>query len=61
VNEQFDSKHIFNELENELTEKGVIFCGLDEAYIKHHLIIRKYLGTLVSSTDNKFAALNSSV
>ncbi|MDR2828992.1 MAG: Fe-S cluster assembly protein SufB [Mycoplasmataceae bacterium] len=61
VNEQFDSKHVFNELEKELEKKGVIFCGLDEAYAKHPSLIKKYLGTLVSSVDNKFAALNSSV
>jgi Fe-S cluster assembly protein SufB len=61
VNEQFDSMHIYTELLDELTKKGVIFCGLDEAYKLHPQIVKKYLGTLVKNNDNKYAALNSSV
>ncbi|GMO14508.1 MAG: Fe-S cluster assembly protein SufB [Mycoplasmoidaceae bacterium] len=61
VNEQFDSKHVFAEIESELRKKGVIFCGLDEAYKNHKNIFVKYFSKLVPPSDNKYAALNSCV
>jgi Fe-S cluster assembly protein SufB len=61
INEQFDSKSIYHDLENELKEKGVIFCSIEEGYKKHRNIFKKYFSKLVSVNDNKYSALNSCV
>jgi Fe-S cluster assembly protein SufB len=44
-----------------LAEKGIIFCSISEAIVNHENLVRKYLGSVVPSTDNYFAALNSAV
>src|SRR6202000_2962367 len=45
----------------ELSKHGIIFCSFSEA-VKHHPdLIKKYLGTVVPTNDNFFAALNSAV
>ncbi|MDR0753048.1 MAG: Fe-S cluster assembly protein SufB [Mycoplasmataceae bacterium] len=61
INEQFDSQTVFHELIKEIKQKKIIFCGFDEAIQKHGEIVKKYLGKLVNSSDNKYAALNSCV
>jgi Fe-S cluster assembly protein SufB len=61
INEQFDSETIFHSLQKEIKKKGIIFCSIDEAIKNHGDIVKKYIGTLVSSNDNKYAALNSCV
>ena len=44
-----------------LAEKGIIFCSFSEAVKDFPDLVKKYLGTVVSSKDNFFAALNSAV
>ncbi len=44
-----------------LAEKGIIFCSFSEAVQHHPDLVKKYLGTVVPSHDNYFAALNSAV
>ena len=44
-----------------LAEKGIIFCSFSEAVKDHPDLVRKYLATVVPSSDNYFAALNSAV
>ena len=44
-----------------LGELGIIFCSFSEALKEYPDLVRKYLGTVVPYTDNKFAALNSAV
>ncbi|MGB9638729.1 MAG: Fe-S cluster assembly protein SufB, partial [bacterium] len=44
-----------------LEQKGVIFIDMDSAVKQYPEIVRKYFGTVVPPTDNKFAALNSAV
>ena len=44
-----------------LAEKGVIFCSMSEAIREYPDLIRNYLGSVVPSGDNYFAALNSAV
>jgi len=58
---QFESEAIYSSLKKEWESKGVIFKDMDSALREHPEIVKKYLGTLVPSTDNKFAALNSAV
>jgi Fe-S cluster assembly protein SufB len=45
----------------ELAEVGVIFCSFSEAVREHPELIKRYLGTVVPTTDNYYACLNSAV
>ncbi len=61
VSAQYDSDVVYDSVKKELTRLGVIFCDFDTGVKKYPKIVKEYLGTLVSSNDNKFAALNSAV
>lgn len=56
-----DSETIYANVKKELTELGIIFCDIDTAIQEYPDLVRKYLGTVVTPGDNKFAALNSCV
>src|SRR5229473_185037 len=40
---------------------GIIFCSFSEAVKEHPDLVRKYLGSVVPTNDNFYAALNSAV
>ena len=61
VDAVFDSVSVTTTFKEELEKHGVIFCSFSEAVQKHPDIIKKYLGSVVPTTDNYFAALNSAV
>lgn len=61
VDAVFDSISIGTTFQAELKKAGVIFCSITEAIEKHSQLINKYLGSVVPSGDNFFAALNSAV
>lgn len=61
VGSQFESEVVYHSLQEELQKQGVIFLGMDDALRQHPKLVRKYFGTLVPASDNKFAALNSAV
>jgi len=61
VDAVFDSVSVGTTFRKELAEAGVIFCSMSEAVREHPDIVRKYLGTVVPTGDNYFAALNSAV
>ena len=61
VDAVFDSISVATTFKEKLAEKGVIFCSFSEAVENHPELVRKYLGSVVPSTDNFFAALNSAV
>jgi len=61
VNAQYESEAVYGRVRNYLKKMGVVFCDLDTALKKYSPIVKKYLGTLVSAHDNKFAALNAAV
>ncbi len=61
VDAVFDSVSIATTFKKELKKAGVIFCSFSEAVQEHPDIVKKYLGTVVPSTDNYFATLNSAV
>ena len=61
VTTQYDSEAVYHNMLEEVESKGVIFLDTDTALKKHPDLFRKYFGTLVPYTDNKFAALNSCV
>jgi Fe-S cluster assembly protein SufB len=57
----FDSVSIATTFKDKLKEVGVIFCSFSEAVQEYPELIKKYLGSVVPTTDNYFAALNSAV
>ncbi len=57
----FDSVSVITTFKDELAKVGVIFCPISEAIKEHPELLRKYLGTVVPTTDNYFATLNSAV
>tara|TARA_B100001094_G_scaffold307136_1_gene338564 strand:- start:3007 stop:4455 length:1449 start_codon:yes stop_codon:yes gene_type:complete len=61
VDAVFDSVSVATTFKETLNKAGVIFCSFSEAVQKHPELIQKYLGTVVSSSDNYFAALNAAV
>ena len=61
VDAVFDSVSVATTSREALAEVGVIFCSFSEAVQEHPELVRKYLGTVVPSGDNYFAALNAAV
>jgi Fe-S cluster assembly protein SufB len=61
VDAVFDSVSVGTTHKEELEELGVIFCSISEAIQEHPDLVRKYIGSVVPTTDNFFAALNSAV
>ncbi len=61
VDAVFDSVSLGTTFKDELAKAGVIFCSLSEAVHTHPELVRQYLGTVVPTGDNYFAALNSAV
>jgi Fe-S cluster assembly protein SufB len=57
----FDSVSITTTFKEKLGKEGVIFCSISEALENFPELVEKYLGKVVSSSDNFFAALNSAV
>ncbi len=61
VDAVFDSVSVATTFKAKLYEAGVIFCPISEAIIEHPELVKKYLGSVVPYSDNKFATLNSAV
>ena len=57
----FDSVSVATTYKEKLAEVGVIFCSFSEAVKDHPELVQKYLGTVIPSSDNFYAALNSAV
>src|SRR5665213_1809120 len=56
-----DSVSVATSFKKQLSEVGIIFCSISEAIQQHPELVKKYMGSIVPSTDNFFAALNSAV
>jgi len=56
-----DSVSVKTTFQERLAEDGIIFCSFSEAVKNHPDLVRKYMGKVVPSGDNYFAALNSAV
>jgi len=57
----FDSVSVTTTYKAALAEKGIIFCSFSEAVREHPDLVKKYLGSVVPTSDNFYAALNSAV
>ena len=56
---QYESEAVYHSLKQEWEKQGVIFVDSDTGLREHPEIYREYFGTIVPSTDNVFAALNT--
>ncbi|HUG17729.1 MAG TPA: Fe-S cluster assembly protein SufB [Planctomycetaceae bacterium] len=61
VKAQYESEVVYGSLQEDLSKQGVIFTDTDSALREHEELFRQYFGTIIPSSDNKFAALNSAV
>jgi Fe-S cluster assembly protein SufB len=61
VDAVFDSVSVATTFQATLRKSGVIFCPISEAIREHPELVKQYLGTVVPTGDNFFAALNSAV
>jgi len=61
VGAQYESEMVYHSVRKDLEEKGVIFLSTDDGLKQHPELFKQYFGTIIPSTDNKFAALNSAV
>lgn len=61
VSAQYESEVLYENLKDSWRAQGVIFCSMDQAVKAYPSIVQKYIGSIVPSDDNKFAALNSAV
>jgi Fe-S cluster assembly protein SufB len=61
VDAVFDSVSVATTFKDELMKAGVIFMPISEAIREYPDLVRKYLGSVVPTSDNYFATLNSAV
>jgi Fe-S cluster assembly protein SufB len=61
VDAVFDSVSVATTFQAELKKAGVIFMPISEAIREHPELVKKYLGSVVPTSDNFFATLNSAV
>jgi Fe-S cluster assembly protein SufB len=57
----FDSVSVTTTYKAKLAEVGIIFCSFSEAVREYPELVKQYLGSVVPSGDNFYAALNSAV
>ncbi len=56
-----DSRSVHTSYSAELEKHGIIFLPFSDAIKQYPDLVKKYLGTVVSATDNYFATLNAAV
>jgi Fe-S cluster assembly protein SufB len=61
VDAVIDSVSVKTTFTDTLAKYGVIFCSFSDAVQNHPELIKQYMGSVVPSNDNYFAALNSAV
>jgi len=61
VDAVIDSVSVKTTFTETLSKYGVIFCSFSDAVLHHPDLVKQYMGSVVPSNDNFFAALNSAV
>lgn len=61
VSTQYESEVVYHNMLEEVRQKGVIFLSTDMALQEFPDLFKQYFGTVVSTSDNKFSALNGAV
>ena len=57
----FDSVSVATTFREKLAKEGIIFCPISEAVQSHPNLVKKYIGSVIPTSDNYYAALNSAV
>ncbi|WOV86438.1 Fe-S cluster assembly protein SufB [Sporosarcina oncorhynchi] len=61
VSAQYESEVVYHNMKVELEDMGIVFKDTDSALRENEELFRKYWGTVIPNSDNKFSALNSAV
>jgi Fe-S cluster assembly protein SufB len=61
VGAQYDSEVVYHKIKENLEKQGVLFLSADQGLKEHEDLFKEYFGTIIPSSDNKFAALNTAV
>ncbi|MFH0767549.1 MAG: Fe-S cluster assembly protein SufB [Bacillota bacterium] len=61
VSTQFESEVVYHNTQKELESLGVIYVDTDTALREYPELVKKYFGTIIPYSDNKYAALNTAV
>ena len=61
VSAQYESEVVYHSMKEDLKKQGIIFLDMDTGLREQPEIVRKYFGSVIPSSDNKFAALNTAV
>jgi len=61
ITTQYESEAVYHNMLDEVNEKGVIFLDTDSGLKEYPELFKKYFGSVIPHTDNKFAALNGAV
>ncbi|UCE23311.1 MAG: Fe-S cluster assembly protein SufB [Candidatus Zixiibacteriota bacterium] len=61
VSAQYESEVVYHSMKEDLKQQGVVFLDMDSGLREYEEIVKKNFGTVIPSTDNKFAALNTAV
>lgn len=61
VKAQYDSTVIYGSLRKSLSQKGVVFLGMDDGLSQYPELVKEYFSKIVPLGDNKLAALNSAM
>ena len=62
VGAQYESEVVYQNMQEQWEEKGVVFCNMDEAVREHPELVKEHFMTkCVPPSDNKFAALHGAV
>ena len=61
VTAQYESETVYHSIREDLEKQGVIFLDMDSGLKEHEDIVKKYFGSVIPYSDNKFSALNTAV
>ena len=61
VTAQYESEAVYHSIREDLEEQGVLFLDMDSGLKQYPEIVKKYFGTVIPASDNKFSALNTAV
>ncbi len=61
VSTQFESEVVYHSTQKELDDLGIVYLDTDTALKKYPKLFKQYFATVVSNSDNKYAALNGAV
>ena len=61
VTAQYESEAVYHSIREDLEKQGVVFMDMDSGLKEHPELVKKYFGSVVPYSDNKFSALNTAV